>query len=84
MSDQFEQNIFLIRFPHALLVDHAQELELDTFTVFKQNGQGLNMSTAKVETKSVRLNDRDQLIATLNSSIPAVDKTDRCFHHRPP
>jgi len=42
VSDQFEQNIFLIRFPHALMVDHAEEPESDAFTVFEENGQGLN------------------------------------------
>lgn len=42
VSDQFEQNIFLIRFPHALMVDHAEEPETDAFTVFEEKGQGLN------------------------------------------
>lgn len=42
VSDQFEQNIFLIRFPLALVVDHAEEPESDAFTVFAENGHGLN------------------------------------------
>lgn len=42
ISDQFEQNIFLIRFPHALIVDQAEEPESDSFTVFEENGQGLS------------------------------------------
>lgn len=42
VSDQFEKNIFLIRFPHALIVDHAEEPESDAFTVFEDNGPGLN------------------------------------------
>jgi hypothetical protein len=42
MSDQFEQNIFLIRFPLALMVDHAEEPETDAFTAFEEKGQGLN------------------------------------------
>jgi Zn-dependent peptidase ImmA (M78 family) len=42
VSDQFEQNIFLIRFPHALMVDHAEELDSDAFTVFAENAQGID------------------------------------------
>ena len=42
VSDQFEQNIFLVRFPFALMVDHAEEPESDAFTVLAEMGQGLN------------------------------------------
>lgn len=39
VSDQFEQNIFLIRFPLALMVEHAEEPESDAFTAFAEQGQ---------------------------------------------
>jgi hypothetical protein len=32
VSDQFEQLIFLIRFPSATCIDHEEEPESDTFT----------------------------------------------------
>lgn len=42
VSDQFEQNIFLIRFPFALTVDHAEEPALDTFDGLQEISQGLD------------------------------------------
>lgn len=42
VSDQFEQMIFLIRFPSALAIDHMEDPELDAFTVLSERAQGLN------------------------------------------
>lgn len=42
VSDQFEQLIFLIRFPHASSPIHEEELESDAFTVLSEKAQGLN------------------------------------------
>ncbi|QAU35151.1 ImmA/IrrE family metallo-endopeptidase [Janthinobacterium sp. 17J80-10] len=40
ISDQFEQLIFLIRFPSAVGVNHADEPESDTFTDLMEKAQG--------------------------------------------
>lgn len=42
VSDHFEQNIFLIRFPFASIVNHAEEPELDAFTDLTKMGQRPN------------------------------------------
>ncbi|OEZ60123.1 ImmA/IrrE family metallo-endopeptidase [Duganella sp. HH105] len=42
VSDQFEQLIFLIRFPLAFSPDHEDEPESDAFTVLSEKAQGLN------------------------------------------
>ncbi|AMP02115.1 hypothetical protein CAter282_4351 [Collimonas arenae] len=42
VSDQFEQLIFLIRFPCATTPDHAEEPESDAFTVLSEKSQRLN------------------------------------------
>ncbi len=42
ISDQFEQLIFLIRFPHASSPDHAEEPESDAFTVLAEKSQGFH------------------------------------------
>lgn len=41
ISDQFEQTIFLIRFPFAASPDHEEEPESDAFTVLSEKAQGL-------------------------------------------
>jgi len=45
VSDQFEQYIFLIRFPFSLTIEHAEEPEQDAFTVLAEKAQGLNWKT---------------------------------------
>lgn len=40
VSDQFEQLIFLIRFPHASSRDHEEESDSDAFTVLSERAQG--------------------------------------------
>jgi len=45
VSDQFEQLIFLIRFPLASSPDHEEESESDAFTVLSEKAQGLNWKT---------------------------------------
>jgi len=42
VSDQFEKIIFLIRFPHAMMIDHAEEPESDAFSVFEEESHGLS------------------------------------------
>lgn len=42
VSDQFEQLIFLIRFPFASSPDHDEEPESDAFAVLSERAQGLN------------------------------------------
>lgn len=42
VSDQFEQLIFLVRFPLASSPDHDDEPESDAFTVLSEKAQGLN------------------------------------------
>lgn len=42
VSDQFEQMIFLVRYPFALSIDHGDEPELDAFTVIEEKSRGLN------------------------------------------
>lgn len=39
VSDQFEQLIFLIRFPSATSIDHEEEAESDTFTALTEQRQ---------------------------------------------
>lgn len=41
VSDQFEQMIFLVRFPMARSVDHREEPESDAFTSLGENCEGL-------------------------------------------
>jgi hypothetical protein len=42
VSDQFEQMIFLVRFPFALSVDHEEESESDAVSVLTEKMQGLH------------------------------------------
>lgn len=42
VSDQFEQIIFLIRFPQASSPDHEVEEETDSYTIISERNQGLN------------------------------------------
>jgi hypothetical protein len=42
ISDQFEQVIFLIRFPFASTPEHAEESDSDAFTTLSEKAQGLN------------------------------------------
>lgn len=42
ISDQFEQLIFLIRFPFASSPDHDEEPESDAFTVLSEKAEGFN------------------------------------------
>lgn len=42
VSEQFEQLIFLVRFPFSSAPDHEEEPESDAFTVLSEKSQGLN------------------------------------------
>lgn len=42
LADQFEQLIFLIRFPYASMPHHHDEVEVDAFDMLKEKSQGLN------------------------------------------
>lgn len=44
ISDQFEQRIFLVKFPYASSSDYEEEKDVDAFEVLSERSQGLNWS----------------------------------------